>query len=264
MAKGHRNSGNFLGSTGSSNTGGRFTMKTAYMLKSNSQWGAAVFQSGLQLYLDASQYAGSGTAWPDASGNGRNFSFTSGPSFSAGAVPYFNMSGYGINGPASNSFGINNTSGYTIFVAFYNNSLVQNGAFKFHSSNGTGSQTRGIFSHLPWSSGDVFLDQGGCCNADQRVAVAMTGSTGSWNVIGIRCNPSTERSIWQNGTKTVSNTTAAAAINLTANAMVINNDSEYGQSWDARLSQFAVYNRALSDSEMVAVTNYLKTKVGLS
>lgn len=225
-----------------------------------------ILTNGLSLYLDAGDtlsYPGTGTTWYDLSGNNRTFTWATSPSFTSGTVPYFNMSGYGVNGPASNSFGITNTSGYTIFVAFYNNTLTNNGAFKFVSSNGTGSQTRGIFAHLPWATGDIFFDQGGCCNADQRVSVAMTGSTGSWSIVAIRSNPSVERSIWQNGTKTASNTTAAANINLTSTAMTINNDSEYGTAWNARLGQFAVYNRPLSDAEMVTVTNSLKARYGI-
>lgn len=262
MPKVHRGVGSYVGTTGSYTTGGRFDLKSAQILQSSNAWGG-ILNTGLQLYLDASKYSGSGTTWTDQSGNGRNFTWSSGPSFTSGSIPYFNMNGYAANGPASNSFGINNTSGYTIFLAFYNNSLTYNGAFKFYSSNGSGSAGRGIFSHLPWISGDIYLDQGGCCNADQRVSVAMTNSTGAWNIIAFRCNPSTERSIWQNGTNKVTNSTAAANINLSSTAMTINGDGEYGTGWDAKLSQFVVYNRALSDAEMTSVTNYLKPKVGL-
>ena len=45
-----------------------------------------VVTTGLQLYLDAgnaSSYSGSGTAWNDLSGNGRNGTLTNGPTYSA-------------------------------------------------------------------------------------------------------------------------------------------------------------------------------------
>jgi hypothetical protein len=45
-----------------------------------------VVTTGLQLYLDAgnaSSYSGSGTAWNDLSGNGRNGTLTGGPTYSA-------------------------------------------------------------------------------------------------------------------------------------------------------------------------------------
>ena len=47
---------------------------------------APVVTTGLQLYLDAgnaSSYSGSGTAWNDLSGNGRNGTLTNGPTYSA-------------------------------------------------------------------------------------------------------------------------------------------------------------------------------------
>jgi hypothetical protein len=46
----------------------------------------AVVTTGLQLYLDAgnaSSYSGSGTAWNDLSGNGRNGTLTNGPTYSS-------------------------------------------------------------------------------------------------------------------------------------------------------------------------------------
>jgi hypothetical protein len=45
-----------------------------------------IVTSGLQLYLDAgnaSSYSGSGTAWNDLSGNGRNGTLTNGPTYSS-------------------------------------------------------------------------------------------------------------------------------------------------------------------------------------
>jgi hypothetical protein len=46
----------------------------------------SVVTTGLQLYLDAGQaasYSGSGTAWNDLSGNGRNGTLTNGPTYSS-------------------------------------------------------------------------------------------------------------------------------------------------------------------------------------
>jgi hypothetical protein len=72
---------------------------------------------GLVLCLDAGNtksYPGSGTTWTDLSGNGRNFTWVSSPSFTGGSKPYFSTLGNRCTGPASNSFGITNTSGYTM------------------------------------------------------------------------------------------------------------------------------------------------------
>jgi hypothetical protein len=87
-------------------------------------------------------------------------------------------------------------------------------------------------------------------------------NTGAWKVIGFRSNATNERSIWQNGTNTASNSTAPAAINLNTTQADIFISNEY-TGWSASVGQFVVYNRALSNDEMVTVTNVLRPKVGL-
>jgi len=93
-----------------------------------------IVTDGLVLHLDAgdsASYPGSGTTWTDLSGNGRNFTWNSTPSFTSGSIPYFSTLGNRCTGPASNSFGIDNTSGYTIFLICMQNALVNTAAFKF-------------------------------------------------------------------------------------------------------------------------------------
>jgi hypothetical protein len=224
--------------------------------------------TGLQLYLDASNpisYSGSGTTWSDLSGKNRNFTWTSSPSYNSSGIKYFNTNGYGANGPASNSFEINNTSGYTIFFTMYQNATAQTGAFKWYSTN-TGSTVanRGIFSHATWVDGNLYWDQGGCCGVDVRTFGAVTNSTGNWHVLGLRCNYSqNNRTIWDNGNVIVTNINGIANLNLSGTAANIGYTDEYGSTWNARIGQFAVYNRSLSDIEMNIVTNTFKSKVGL-
>jgi hypothetical protein len=224
--------------------------------------------AGLSILLDASSYSGSGTTWPDSSGNGRNFTWSSTPSYTSGAIPYFNTLNNGTSGPASNSVGITNSSGYTIFLSHYQNSLVQSAAFKFYSAGtASSSATRAIYLHGTWDDGNYYFDQGGCCAADTRTSVAMLNPTGAWSVVALRSNSVNERSIWQNGTLRVSNTTTPALINLTSTAINFGSSAEYGSvsssPWNARVGHFIVYNRALSDNEIIDVSNYVKSRIGL-
>lgn len=261
MPKGSRAAGAYIGSIGSYGSGGKFSLVSSQLLKSMDSW-PGILPNGLQLHLDATYYSGSGSAWADRSGNQRNFNWSPQASFTPGVIPYFNTNGYGATGPASDSFGITNTSGYTIFVVASQNSLVATQSFQFYSTNA--GTTRGIFSHGTWSDGNIYFDQGGCCDANTRTSVAMTSpNTGAWKVIGYRCNAVNERSIWQNGVNSISNTTAPVAINLSSTPVSLATGDGYGPTWDAKISQFVVYNRALSDGEMVSVTNSLKAKVGL-
>jgi len=222
-----------------------------------------VVKTNLQLHLDAgnsNSYPGSGTSWFDISGNARHFSWNS-VNFTSGANPYFSTSGRRCTGPASNSFGITNTSGYTIYLIMYQNSANNSAAFKFYGSVGN---NRAITAHCSWSDGNIYFDQGGCCDADTRLSVSG-GTMNTWNIFVFR-RATTTRQLFKNNSLLQSNTTVAANPGFNTTAVDLGGSDEYGgasSSWDARLSQFIVYNRALTTTEMN--TNYaaLKTRYGL-
>jgi hypothetical protein len=225
--------------------------------------------NGLQLYLNAANYnsyPGSGSTWYDLSGNNRNCSWISAPSYSTDEVGgYFSTLGNRCSGPASNTFGINNTSGYTILVACRQISLVATGAFHFYSSNGSdGSASRGIFSHLTWSNDIVYIDQGGCCNSDTRTQVASGGSF-TWNLWCFTKDNSSRR-IYKNHLMLQQNTAEAANINLDSRNVDVVGSADYGgnsSTWNAKISAFAVYNRGLSESEVKENFSALKGRFSL-
>lgn len=218
-----------------------------------------VLSNGLQLYLNAGTYAGSGTAWQDLSGNNRTFTWASTPSWTnAGSASYFSTLGNLAVGPASNSFGIDNTSGYTVFLVMMQNALVNTAAFKFY---GSVNYTRGIFSHCTWGDDIVYFDQGGCCDADTRTSVASGGSQ-TWNVWTFRrqTNGNT-RNIFKNASILATNTASAAVINLNTTPVNLGGADDYGgnsSTWNARLGAFIVYNRGLTDTEVSQVYNTVR------
>jgi hypothetical protein len=221
---------------------------------------------GLQLRLDSTDpesYSGSGSTWNDISGKNRNFSWVSTPSFTTGTVPYFSTLGNRCVGPASNSFEITNTSGYTVFLVMLQNSLVATSAFKFYSSNSGG---RGIFTHSTWSDDVIYFDQGGCCNADTRTSVG-SGGVSSWTILTYQrdTNGSTRR-IYKNGSVIATNTSGAANINLSSTAVDLGSSDEYGgnsSTWNARLGGFIVYNRGMDASEISAVYSGIRSRYGI-
>jgi len=227
-----------------------------------------IVTGGLVLYLDAGNpksYSGSGTVWNDLTGNNRNFTWNTTPTFTSdGLASYFSTNGKKCTGPASDSFGINNTSGYTVILVAMQNALVDSSAFKFYSSGGAAnaSTSRGIFSHCTWSDNNVYFDQGGCCNADTRTSVASGGSQ-TWNMWGFRrVTNSSTRHILKNGVVLATNTNAAANINLTTTGVDLGGTSE-GTTWNARLNAFLAYNRDLSNDEMVQNFNVIRKRFGL-
>lgn len=217
-----------------------------------------ITHSNLQVYLDANDarsYPGSGTTWYDISGNGRNGTWNSVDY----QTTYFNTSGRYCTGPASNSFGIDNTSGYTIFFVWYQHSLTNGGAFKFYSSNNT-SNYRGIFSHATWGNGNIYFDQGGCCNTDTRLNVAVTNPTGTWHTTAIvRLTNSSTRYIYMDGSLIATNTAAALDINLNSTAVdYVSDTTNYSGTWDAAIKCFLAYNRGLNSTEITALHNTLR------
>lgn len=228
-----------------------------------------IVTDGLVLCLDAGNpksYPGSGSTWYDLSGNEGNFNWISSPSYTSGSIPYFSTLGNRCTGPASNSFGINNTSGYTIFLICEQNSLVSTGAFKFYKNNLSGSSGRGIFSHCTWSDNVVYFDQGGCCGSDTRTNVASGGSQ-TWNIWTFRrFTGSSTRSISKNGTTLTTNTAAATTIDLDSRGVDVGSTDEYGgnsSTWDAKLGGFVVYNRGLTDDEISITVNALKPRYNI-
>jgi hypothetical protein len=228
--------------------------------------GPDIVTDGLVLHLDAANdksYPGSGSIWYDLSGNNKNFTWFATPSFTSGIIPYFSTLGNRCSGPASDSFGITNTSGYTIFLICMQNSLVATSSFKFYSTNSGG---RGIFSHCTWSDNVVYFDQGGCCSSNTRTAVASGGSE-TWNIWTFRrLTNSSTRSILKNGLVLTTNSSAALDINLTTTGVDIGSSNEYGgnsSTWNARLQGFTAYNRGLTDIEILNNVIALKGRFGL-
>lgn len=225
-----------------------------------------IVTQNLSIYLDANNiksYTGSGTAWNDLSGNNRNFTWVSAPTLNAENQKSFTTLNNRCTGPASNSVGITNTSGYTIFLLVKQNNIVGASAFKFYSSVAGG---RGIFSHCVWGDGNVYFDQGGCCNADTRTFV-NAGTVTNWNMFAFsRQTNGSIRKIYKNGNLLTTQSNTAADLNLSATGIDLGSSDEYGgntSAWDARLGGFLVYNRELAEAEIQQNFNALRGRFGI-
>jgi hypothetical protein len=227
--------------------------------------GPEIVTDGLACLLDAGNsksYPGSGTSWYDISGNNRHFTWNSADWNSSGFFTMFSAGTTRIaTGPASNSFGINNTTGYTIFFIFQTTTAGGNAGFKFRGSVGI---NRGIFCHPGWNNDTIYFDQGGCCTyGSQRISYTNSNINDSnvWNIVGLRSDVST-RSILYNGFQAEHTTTTTADINLDSNPVVINpNDESY--AWQGKLAYFAVYNKGISNTDYLNNYNALKGRFAL-
>jgi hypothetical protein len=210
----------------------------------------------LQVMLDATNsgsYPGSGTAWYDISGNGRHGTWTAAPNYDSGG--WFNTNGLECTGPASNSFEITNTSGYTIFITWYQYSLTSPITFQFYRT-GTGNANRGIYSHCTWIDTNIYFDQGWTGSIYPRIYGACPDPTGHWHTTAfVRDANSTMMRIYLDGSLFVYNTQPSTTLSLSSTAV---NYVGPGGAWNAALRCFIAYNRNLSASEISALhTKYI-------
>lgn len=225
--------------------------------------GPNIVRDSLALALDAASprsYPGSGTTWYDLSGNEKNFTFSSTPTITIGPNGgYWQTSGVVATGPSSDSLGINNSSGYTIFWVGRTVTTGANGIFKIYSSV---SGNRGIFAHPTWSNNTIYFDQGGCCSSSQRITYTNSALTdGTWAICGLRSTVNT-RSIFYNGTKVTNTTVTAANLDLSSTNMELNTNDN-GYNWNGYLASFFVYNRGLTDNEMLQNYKAFKSRANL-
>jgi len=224
-------------------------------------YNTAPYTTNLQLLLDASNsksYPGSGTSWFDVSGNNRHFTWSGVSYTSAGSRSYFSTNTRTCTGPASNSFGINNGTGYTIITVFSTQTFDGQSFFKWAGSD---ANTRGFFMHPGWSNYTLYWDQGGCCNADQRLQVTYDQTTLSNFQVWAFRSRIYDRYQFKNGVNQGSSSTYAANINLTSTAASVANSE--GTNWDGRLAYFALYNTGLDDNTILSISNSLRGRFGL-
>jgi hypothetical protein len=221
---------------------------------------------GLQLFLDAANpdsYPGTGNTWFDLSGNGRNFTCNAAPNTATDSgIFHFLTNGRIARGPASNSFGVTNTSGYTIFVICRQITSLSTAAFNWYGNG----YTRGIFAHLTWSDNRIYFDSG--VSGSTRTEVASLGApylgaagAQDWNVWTFRrFGLSNVRTISKNGAIMTLNDAAVDLGTLGAGAAEVGNTDQYPFTWDARLHSFLLYNKGLSDEEVRQTTHALRAK----
>jgi hypothetical protein len=234
--------------------------------------GPRIVTDGLACCLDASNfksYSG-GTVWKDLSGNNRDFIFSATPSSTNNYIQFTN----GVttaSGPESNSFGINNTSGYTIFVIHYQPFIVGSGATLLRFwRDGVGGAARGISIHPGWGGNTIFLDQGGCCvGGSQRISWTTTSPElmDRWTITTLISRGSSYRGIFfanssSNGER-ASTTSASALLDLNSSNVTLGYIASDGYSYVGYINYIAIYSRGLSNNEYLQNYNALKGRFNL-
>lgn len=240
--------------------------------------GPSIPQSGMQLNLDASNSkssSGSGTTWSDVSGNGRDFTWSSAPTYNTRPV----VGGYQqpdsidsalCTGPASNSFGITSSTGAS-FVFYCTNdsvsSATRGAAFKWYMGDGTGTDARGYFAHLPWSDSKIYFDTQGTTATGSGGGRVHTTNLNNvvnffWVHVFTKSADGATMKIYRDGEEVASRTNAGACPTLSDDAATIAGDDVYASDWDAKMGAFLCYNRELSANEVKQITAALRGRDG--
>lgn len=231
---------------------------------------ANIVRNGLILYLDAgiaNSYPGSGTTWTDLSGNSYNASLINGPTYSrngGGSIVFDGSNDYAsVN---VNSWIRSTSSAYTFSSFFYYNDGSNGGApYSLMTSPNDGNTNDGFWHHLNlgnwlWRTEDnVSGEFGG------NVESPSPFSNGNWYHIAtvVKTN---SLIFYRNGLP-------VATISTTFNWANLRNDhtaylyisTGYGDLYymNGNISNFQMYSRELSASEILQNYNANRRKVGL-
>jgi hypothetical protein len=227
-----------------------------------------IVTDGLVLALDAGNvksYTGSGTTWFDRSGNGNNGTLINGPTFDAGNLGSIVFDGVNdrVDSLSGTFFTDPTTETITISVWMYipSDATWSNGnrgtIFAKGATNGSFGLVRsGTENQVQfWIRGVTSGNGGGITsiNRDQWVNI-----TGTWS--------DSTSNIYRNGVFQNSSTLTIVGgldASLYYIARDINFSGSAGNLFKGKVSQLSVYNRALSEAEILQNYNATKGRYGL-
>jgi hypothetical protein len=224
---------------------------------------STIVTEGLVLNLDAGNvlsYPGSGTTWTDLSGGSRNFTLNNSVSWNSGG--YFSFDGIDdyMEGPASNAFNLDQEHTVEVIIQ----PTVAKACTLFHWTDAAGTRT--ISGHTPWSDSVVYYDVAGCCLPTQRVSYG-SNILNKITIMTFRCRTSEfpRRQVFENTVEKV-NSGVNTTNTLSFGSLPVTLGSFYNDrspSYPGRLYNIKVYNRGLTDAEMLQNYNAQKSRFGL-
>lgn len=217
--------------------------------------GPKIVTNGLVLALDAADrnsYPGSGTTWTDLSGNGNNATLVNNPTFSStngGSIVFNGTNNYIDTGKTATQLGVYNAN-YTFDAWVYPTNFTGD-----RSMFGTDTSAVREGLHLVFRGGVIYQ---GHYSADLQ---AGTGTLNEWNNICYTYIQSSGlASIYKNGILQGSGTIAS----FIGTTNILIGRSLGGGYFVGNGSNYKIYNRALSATEIQQNYNALKTRFGLT
>jgi hypothetical protein len=227
-----------------------------------------IVTDGLVLALDAGNvksYPGSGTTWLDKSGRGNNGTLINGPTFNSGnggSIVFDGVDDYvDVN---FNLSSIPSGSSPRTYCGWYNTSVSTYGNQTFAYIGYTGSDVGTIGQRISLTAGNT------------RVAIAFNGlnwgvdtiSLSGWNFVSYTFDGSigTDFKIYINSvlqTPSVLAGTGSVSVNTLIQTVRIGATRDSSIFQQGNISNFQIYNRALSASEVLQNYNATKGRFGL-
>jgi hypothetical protein len=218
--------------------------------------GPGLITNGLVLYLDAGNiesYTGSGTTWTDLSGNGNNGTLTNGPTYSSstgGSIVFDGVDDYVTTSyaPTFTDFTI-----ITWFICTGNNNQYQQTLDKDY--------IEGTWAGIP-EPGVINSWGGGVLEPIAPFGRYITLPYNSWHMLTSRRQGTTHTILGDGITNTTSGTVSSAPLSA-SNFIFGGIQGGSGGSLNGSISNTLVYNRALSDAEVLKNFNALRGRYSI-
>jgi len=211
--------------------------------------------AGLQLLLDDSSYPGTGTTWNDMSDNGKNATLVNSPTFVSTDGGYFSLNGTSQYFTVPSGFS-DFTSGITV-LAFADFGAAN--SFERIIDFGQGSQDDNfVLARRSTTDALTFVIVDGTSTV---LSVDLNNgiSNNEWGFYGFKADGATYRLF--NATMSVTASNTILPTNVTRNLNYIGESNWVADSFFERyIGVVAIYNRALSDSEIDTFYNLYKDR----
>lgn len=217
--------------------------------------------ANLALLLDGASYSGSGTNWPDTSGNGRDGTLINSPTYNSANGGYFTF-----NGPTSSAYA------NTAYVLPASNSFTMAGFVR--SAGSAGSFSNRVFGNADSTGGGsgasvIFLDSGN----DRTLFFVRRGNggtdlsyipdlelTNTWHYICMVYDTSTGLRMHIDGNQITSSATLGYGSSLTFR---VGRDGNGSDAFKGDVGLVHIYNKALSNSEIQQNFNAYRGRYGI-
>jgi len=214
----------------------------------------SIVTDGLVLHLDAgdsASYPGSGTTWTDLSGNGNDATLFGTPSYTA-SPGYFDITSDSTYARLSSYSHLTNDFTYSMWVRF-----DAFGSYDTLIENGYWPDVGPLFRVENTTSITVFAE------GPLRGTFTWSPSTNTWyNVVYTRSGST--NTLYVNGTQSGSTFTDQTNISLSnAYTILMRSQHSTGQFTNGQLAQYAMYNKALTSSEITQNFDVFKGRYGL-